>query len=88
MVRSARLDGALFADEVDFMRDVVSEARRYYCNIVGKYGVQVQTLLKKAAPWKLETVALCMALYGAGISAIFWPYIKSGARIRRRSRGS
>lgn len=41
------LDGALFADEVDFMRDVVSEARRYYCNIVGKYGVQVQTLLEK-----------------------------------------
>lgn len=50
------LDGALFADEVDFMRDFVSEARRYYCNIVGKYGVQVQTLLKKAAALEIETV--------------------------------
>lgn len=27
------------------------EARRYYANIVGKYGVQVQNLLKVAATW-------------------------------------
>ena len=50
------LDGALFADEVDFMRDFAGEARRYYCNIVGKYGTQVQTLLKKAAALEIETV--------------------------------
>ena len=31
------INGALFADEVDFFRDYVDEARRYYCNIVGKY---------------------------------------------------
>lgn len=43
------LNGALFADEVDFDRDYLDEARRYYTNIVGKYGPQVQTLLKKAA---------------------------------------
>ncbi len=43
------LDGAIFADEVDFMRDYLDEARRYYCNIVGKYGAQVQAVLKKAA---------------------------------------
>ena len=41
------LNGALFADEVDFARDHLDEARRYYTNIVGKYGVQVQNLLKK-----------------------------------------
>ncbi|MCI6647099.1 MAG: FprA family A-type flavoprotein, partial [Oscillospiraceae bacterium] len=41
------LNGALFADEVDFDRDHLDEARRYYTNIVGKYGVQVQSLLKK-----------------------------------------
>ncbi len=41
--------GATFADEVDFDRDYLDEARRYYANIVGKYGAQVQTLLKKAA---------------------------------------
>lgn len=43
------LNGALFADEVDFDRDYLDEARRYYCNIVGKYGPQVQAVLKKAA---------------------------------------
>lgn len=41
------LNGAIFADEVDFANDYMSEARRYYCNIVGKYGNQVQALLKK-----------------------------------------
>ena len=41
------LNGAIFADEVDFNNDYMSEARRYYCNIVGKYGNQVQSLLKK-----------------------------------------
>ncbi|MCL2002420.1 MAG: flavin reductase [Oscillospiraceae bacterium] len=43
------LNGALFADEVDFDRDYMGEARRYYANIVGKYGVQVQALLGKAS---------------------------------------
>ena len=43
------LDGKLFADEVDFDRDWIDDARRYYTNIVGKYGPQVQNLLKKAA---------------------------------------
>lgn len=43
------LNGALFADEVDFERDYLDEARRYYTNIVGKYGIQVQSLLKKVS---------------------------------------
>ena len=42
------LNGALFADEVDFDRDVLDEAWRYYTNIVGKYGAQVQAVLQKA----------------------------------------
>ena len=42
------LDGKLFADEVNFDRDWIDEARRYLTNIVGKYGPQVQALLKKA----------------------------------------
>lgn len=41
------LDGKLFADEVDFDRDWLDEARRYYTNIVGKYGPYVQKLLGK-----------------------------------------
>ena len=40
------LNGHLFNDEVDFMRDFLDEARRYYTNIVGKYGDQVQAVLK------------------------------------------
>ncbi len=43
------LDGKLFADEVDFDRDWLDEARRYLTNIVGKYGPHIQLLLKKAA---------------------------------------
>ncbi|MDO4493212.1 MAG: FprA family A-type flavoprotein [Clostridia bacterium] len=36
--------------------DWVTEARRYYINIVGKYGAPVQALLKKAAALEIETV--------------------------------
>ncbi len=50
------LNGAMFADEVDFNRDYMDEARRYYSNIVGKYGVQVQALLSKASALKIEMI--------------------------------
>lgn len=43
------LSGNLFADEVDFEHEWLADARRYYTNIVGKYGPQVQVLLKKAS---------------------------------------
>lgn len=42
------LDGKLFNDEVNFDRDWINDARRYFTNIVGKYGPHVQALLKKA----------------------------------------
>lgn len=42
------LDGKLFNDEVKFDREWLDDARRYYTNIVGKYGPHVQSLLKKA----------------------------------------
>ena len=51
------LNGNLYADEVHFERDWVDDARRYYANIVGKYGAQVQALLKKAAG--LEIAYIC-----------------------------
>jgi flavorubredoxin len=50
------LNGKLFADEVDFDRDWMDDARRYYTNIVGKYGSNVQTLLKKAAGLDLKMI--------------------------------
>jgi flavorubredoxin len=43
------LNGRLFNDELLFDRDWLDEARRYYTNIVGKYGNNTQKLLKKAA---------------------------------------
>ncbi len=43
------LNGNIFADQVNFERDWLDDARRYYTNIVGKYGAQVQALLKKTA---------------------------------------
>ncbi|MEG1471994.1 MAG: FprA family A-type flavoprotein, partial [Clostridia bacterium] len=48
------LPGLLFADELDFEHDWLGEARRYYANIVGKYGAPVQALLKKAAGLKID----------------------------------
>lgn len=39
------------------MGEWLDEARRYYINIVGKYGVQVQTLLRKAASLDIRTIA-------------------------------
>ncbi len=50
------LNGAMFADEVDFEKDYMDEARRYYANIVGKYGVQVQSLLTKASAVPVEMI--------------------------------
>ncbi|MEA4895717.1 MAG: FprA family A-type flavoprotein [Oscillospiraceae bacterium] len=44
------LGGNIFADEMDFEADWLDEARRYYSNIVGKYGAQVQALLNKVCP--------------------------------------
>ena len=57
------LNGKLFDDELDFERDWLPDARRYYANIVGKYGVQVQTLLKKVAPLADKIKFIC-ALHG------------------------
>jgi flavorubredoxin len=50
------VDGNIFADEVDFDHRYMDEARRYYTNIVGKYGVQVQALLKKASTVEIKMV--------------------------------
>ncbi|MDO4581929.1 MAG: FprA family A-type flavoprotein [Bacillota bacterium] len=51
------LNGRIFADEVDFMHEYIDEARRYYTNIVGKYGPQVQAVLNKAAA--LDIAYIC-----------------------------
>jgi flavorubredoxin len=50
------LDGALFADEINYEKEYLDEMRRYYANIVGKYGLQTQSLLKKAASLDIEII--------------------------------
>lgn len=68
-------DGAVFADEVDFMGDHLDEARRYYCNIVGKYGAQVQAVLKKAAALDIKMICpLHGFVWRSGIDSIIAKY--------------
>lgn len=50
------LDGKLFNDEVNFDRDWIDDARRYFTNIVGKYGPHVQALLKKAGTIDIKLI--------------------------------
>lgn len=55
------LDGKLFADEVNYERDWIDEARSYYTNIVGKFGANVQKLLKKLP---VDQVKIICPLHG------------------------
>lgn len=50
------LNGHIFADELDFEHDILDESRRYYTNIVGKYGPQVTALLKKASSLDIKMI--------------------------------
>lgn len=50
------INGNIFADELSFEKDWLPDARSYYSNIVGKYGLQVQALLKKAANIQIEMI--------------------------------
>ena len=50
------LSGNIFADEYDYKTEWPAEARRYYSNIVGKYGPQTLALLKKAANLDIDYI--------------------------------
>ncbi|NLT64779.1 MAG: FprA family A-type flavoprotein [Clostridiales bacterium] len=50
------ISGNIFADEVDFEADWLPDARRYYANIVGKYGTQVTALLTKASALEIDII--------------------------------
>ena len=66
------INGNLFADEVNFERDWLDDARRYFINIVGKYGPSVQGLLKKASALDISVIA---PLHGPVIDKDFDFYI-------------
>ncbi|NTW72707.1 MAG: FprA family A-type flavoprotein [Eubacteriaceae bacterium] len=48
--------GNIFADQVDFDHVYLDESRRYYSNIVGKYGIQVQSILKKVSVNEIKII--------------------------------
>ena len=50
------LSGNLYADEVNFEGEWLNDARRYFVNIVGKYGQPVQTVLMKAAALDIKMI--------------------------------
>lgn len=55
----AALEGHIFADQVNYERDWLAEARRYYINIVGKQGASVMRLFKKIESQELEIETIC-----------------------------
>lgn len=74
------LDGAMFADEVDFETNYMGEARRYYTNIVGKYGVQTLSLLKKTAAFEISMICpLHGFVWRRDINKILCKYEKWGS---------
>lgn len=74
------LEGALFADEVDFAGKWLDDARRYYTNIVGKYGSQVTALLGKAAKLDIQTICpLHGPVWRKDLGYILDKYAKWGA---------
>ncbi len=50
------LSGNIFADETDFENAFLDESRRYYANIVGRYGMQVQAALKKVSTLEINMI--------------------------------
>jgi len=50
------INGNLTDEGINFGKDYLDEARRYYTNIVGKYGMQVQMLLKKVSGLDIKTI--------------------------------
>jgi len=71
------LNGAIFSDEVDFDNEYMDEARRYYTNIVGKYGEQVQQLLKKMHNVEIKMICpLHGFVWRRKIESYFDKYVK------------
>lgn len=48
--------GNLFSDEMDFSDVFLNESRRYYTNIVGRYGAQVQSVMKKLSDVEIRMI--------------------------------
>ncbi len=55
------LGGNLFADQMEYDRHFLSETRRYYANILGKFGMQVQAAFKKLP---VASISMICPLHG------------------------
>ena len=80
------LNGAIFADEVDFDRDYLKEARRYYTTSSANTACRCRISSRRSRVWTFRCSARCTASSGGVISDIFWKSTTSGAPIRRRTR--
>jgi len=71
------LAGNLFDDEIDYANLYIDEARRYYANIVGKFGAQVQSVFKKIAGQEINMIcSLHGPIFRTDISLILDLYDK------------
>lgn len=71
------MDGNIFADEVNWERDWLDEARRYYTNIVGKYGKQVMAVLGKVSNYEVKMLCPLHAhIWRKDLNVIIEKYIK------------
>lgn len=64
------------------------EARRYYCNIVGKYGANVQALMKKLSGLKFSTIASLHGPLLNGDLASYWTLYDKWSRYEPECRGT
>jgi len=71
------IDGNIYADEIDYKGTWLAEARRYYTNIVGKFGMSVQGLLKKAAGLEIKMICpLHSVIWREDLSWLLDKYMK------------
>ena len=81
------INSNLFADEVNFETEWLDDARRYYTNIVGKYGPQVQALLKKAAGLDIKMICPLHGFVWRGEIGRFVEYFDKWSRYEPEEAG-
>ena len=71
------IDGSIFSDTYNYEKVYLDEARRYYANIVGKYGPQVMAVLKKAANLDIQMIcSLHGPVWRKDINDLIEKYVK------------
>lgn len=71
---------------MNFERDWIDDARRYFTNIVGKYGPHVQALLKKASGIDIKIICPLHGPVWHSNLGYFWINMTNGADMNRRKK--